>query len=70
MTHGALQTVAPWVSSGLVGTEVGRIYAGTGSLRLTKFYAFNVLLKWSTVRCQASLAAASSKRGVVSLWKP
>jgi hypothetical protein len=28
------------------------------------------LLKNSTVRCHASLAAASSYRGVVSLWKP
>jgi hypothetical protein len=37
------------------------------SFRSTVFYAFNVLLKWSMVRCQASLAAASSKRGVVSL---
>src|ERR671925_2413615 len=39
-------------------------------VRSTEFYAFSVLLKWSMVRCQASLAALSSKRGVVSLWKP
>ncbi len=30
----------------------------------------SVFLKKSIVRCQASLAAASSYRGVVSLWKP
>ena len=30
-------------------------------------YDFSVVMKCSRVRCQASLAAASSKRGVVSL---
>jgi hypothetical protein len=35
------------------------------TLQLLKY-----LLKKSRVRCQASLAAASSYRGVVSLWKP
>ena len=33
-------------------------------------YPCRVLLKRSTVRCQASFAASGRKRGVVSLWKP
>jgi hypothetical protein len=37
---------------------------------LPPYQPLKFLLKNSTVRCQASLAAASSYRGVVSLWKP
>ena len=51
---------APTSLSGVISASVPRCGALALIIRLIGFYAFNVLLKWSMVRCQASLAAASS----------
>src|ERR1019366_10391564 len=51
-----------------VAAKVVRVRMVLSSMRLNQ--PFRYLLKWSMVRCQERLAAFSSKRGVVSLWKP